>query len=58
MPVVFATGYGDLPDGRAAGASSVLLRKPLKRGELEAVLSRMLPAAPVSGGGTPARGSG
>ena len=58
VPVVFATGYGDLPDGRAAGASSVLLRKPLKRGELEAVLSRMLPAAPVSGGGTPARGSG
>ena len=58
VPVVFATGYGDLPDGRAAGASSVLLRKPLKRGELEAVLSRMLAAAPVSGGGTPARGSG
>ena len=44
VPVVFATGYGDLPDGRAVGVSSVLLRKPLKRGELEAALSRMLSA--------------
>jgi PAS domain S-box-containing protein len=58
VPVIFATGYGDLPDGRAAGASSVLLRKPLKRGELEAVLSRMLPAAPPARGSAMPRGSG
>lgn len=45
VPVVFATGYGDLPDGRASGAASVLLRKPLGRGELQAALSRMLAAA-------------
>jgi DNA-binding NarL/FixJ family response regulator len=45
VPVVFATGYGDLPDGRATGGPSVLLRKPLGRGELEAALSRMLAAA-------------
>jgi PAS domain S-box-containing protein len=42
VPVVFATGYADLPDARAVDGSSVLLRKPLKRGELEAVLSRMI----------------
>ncbi|MBD0275817.1 MAG: PAS domain-containing protein, partial [Acetobacteraceae bacterium] len=45
VPVVFTTGYGDLPDGRATGGTSVLLRKPLGRGELEAALSRVLPAA-------------
>ena len=50
VPVVFATGYGDLPDGRTSGGSSALLRKPLRRGELEAVLSQMLPAPP--GGAT------
>ena len=45
VPVVFATGYGDLPDGRASGGSSVLLRKPLGRGELEAALARLLAVA-------------
>jgi PAS domain S-box-containing protein len=42
VPVVFATGYGDLPDGRLAGAINLLLRKPLGRGDLEGALSRML----------------
>ncbi len=42
VPVVFATGYGDLPDGREAGGGCLLLRKPLARGELEAALSQML----------------
>jgi CheY-like chemotaxis protein len=46
VPVVFATGYGDLPDGRATGRSGVLLRKPLGRGELEAALPRMLAPSP------------
>ncbi|HEY0419298.1 MAG TPA: hypothetical protein VGC80_07240, partial [Acetobacteraceae bacterium] len=46
VPVVFATGYGDLPDGRASGGgSSMLLRKPLGRGELETALSRVLATA-------------
>jgi PAS domain S-box-containing protein len=46
VPVVFATGYGDLPDGRTTGGSSLLLRKPLGRGELQAALSRLLAATP------------
>jgi PAS domain S-box-containing protein len=47
VPVVFATGYGDLPDGRSAGATNLLLRKPLGRGELEGALSRMLTTVPA-----------
>jgi len=46
VPVVFATGYGDLPEGQAGDGRTVLLRKPLRRGELEAVLTRILLAAP------------
>jgi CheY-like chemotaxis protein len=47
VPVVFATGYGDLPDGRSTGATNLLLRKPLGRGELEGALSRMLTTVPA-----------
>lgn len=49
VPVIFATGYGDLPDGRATGRASVLLRKPLGHGELEAALSRMLAPSALGG---------
>jgi PAS domain S-box-containing protein len=50
VPVVFVTGYGDLPDRRATGGgSNVLLRKPLGRGELEAALSRALATEPSGG---------
>jgi CheY-like chemotaxis protein len=46
VPVAFVTGYRDLPDGRAVGDANVLLQKPLRRGELEAALSRMMAARP------------
>lgn len=43
VPIVFATGYGDLPDGRTVGSGrGVLLRKPLGRGEVEAALAQVL----------------
>ncbi len=46
VPVILATGYGDLPDGRLPGKACVLLRKPIRRGELEAMLSHRLPPLP------------
>ena len=57
VPVIFATGYGDLPDGggrrfERAAAQAAQARRT------RSASSRMLPAAPLSGGGTPARGSG
>ncbi|MBO1073475.1 PAS domain-containing protein [Roseomonas marmotae] len=45
VPVVFATGYGDLPDWRPPAGPSMMLHKPLRQGELEAALSRMLALA-------------
>jgi two-component sensor histidine kinase len=44
VPIVFATGYGDLPGGRVGGGRAALLRKPLARGELEAALGRLIAA--------------
>lgn len=58
VPVVFATGYGDLPDGRTTGdGRGMLLRKPLGRGELAAALAQVLgpdhpPRKPVLQGRT------
>ena len=47
VAVVFASGYGDLPDGRASAGRTILLRKPLGRSELGEALSRLLaPALP------------
>jgi PAS domain S-box-containing protein len=44
VPVIFATGYGDLPDRRAAGGGKhVLLRKPLEHSEFEMALLKMMP---------------
>jgi CheY-like chemotaxis protein len=40
VPVIFATGYGDLPEGQAG--HGVLLRKPLARGDLETALLHAL----------------
>ena len=56
VPVVFATGYGDLPDGRAVGKACVLLRKPIRRAELEATLLRLLPSPSPTLPGTADRG--
>jgi CheY-like chemotaxis protein len=41
VPVIFATGYGELPAG-GAGRRHLLLRKPLASGELEAALRQVL----------------
>lgn len=57
VPVVFATGYGDLPDRRStADGRNLLLRKPLGRGELAAALAQVLEPAgrPAARGGTAA----
>jgi len=45
IPVIFATGYSELPDGLVAGEGRALLRKPLGDGELGAALARMLSTA-------------
>ncbi|MBE9605166.1 PAS domain-containing protein [Acetobacteraceae bacterium H6797] len=45
VPVIFATGYSDLK-GREAGERTILLRKPLDRGALEAALARLLATGP------------
>jgi len=42
VPVVFTTGYGDLPEKHATDSPSALLCKPLRQGDLEAALARML----------------
>jgi CheY-like chemotaxis protein len=50
VPVIFASGYGDLPAGRVAGGGKhVLLRKPLGQDALEAALRTMLPGTAASG---------
>jgi len=47
VPVVFTTGYGDLPDGRTSGdGRGMLLRKPIGRGELAAALAQVLAPDP------------
>ena len=42
VPVIYTTGYGELPEGGARRASAVLLRKPVKDSELEAALREAL----------------
>jgi signal transduction histidine kinase/DNA-binding response OmpR family regulator len=57
VPVVWATGYGELPQGEPDGLPSVLLRKPLARGELEAALRRLVqPGGDADGAPAPWRG--
>ena len=49
VPVVFATGYGELPGGWASGGGqgrTALLRKPVARGALVEALRRLLAEAP------------
>ena len=49
VPVVFTTGYGDLPDGRTSGdGRGMLLRKPVGRGELAAALVQVLAPGPLA----------
>jgi CheY-like chemotaxis protein len=45
VPVIFVTGYSSLPPGAAGNA--VLLSKPLRDGDLLAVLERVLAPAPA-----------
>ncbi|WP_211873689.1 response regulator [Plastoroseomonas arctica] len=42
VPVVWATGYGELPPGSSVARGAELLRKPLAEGELHAALRRLL----------------
>lgn len=45
VPIVYATGYGELPDGRGDRDLSELLRKPVINDDLEATLRRLLAVA-------------
>jgi PAS domain S-box-containing protein len=42
VPVVYTSGYGDLPHGRVARDDTVLLLKPVDDADLEAALRRVL----------------
>jgi CheY-like chemotaxis protein len=44
VPMIWATGYGELPPGHGAAGGMILLRKPLAEGELEAALRRAIAA--------------
>jgi signal transduction histidine kinase len=46
VPIVWATGYGELPPGRLQPGEAELLRKPLAEGELEAALRRAVWGGP------------
>lgn len=46
VPVIFVTGYRELPRERPIGDANVLLQKPFGLGELEAAMSRMLAGPP------------
>ncbi len=45
VPVVYTSGYGELPEGRAARDNVVLLRKPVSDRDLETALRRALALA-------------
>jgi PAS domain S-box-containing protein len=50
VPVIFATGYGDLPGGRWAGNRQVmLLRKPVASADLAHAIANLFPPQPEDG---------
>jgi CheY-like chemotaxis protein len=51
VPVIFATGYGDLPGGRWAGNRQVvLLRKPVTPADLAHAIASLFPQPPEGNG--------
>lgn len=56
VPIIFATGYGDLPDRRwTANGQTVLLRKPVATADLAQAIAALCPGDGDSTKGTLAR---